>query len=71
MAAIPAAHPGKAVLQNAAIQVAVDDLLDVGTQETVLPWKPVVIDLFESFKIIFHALIVGRILRFALTVNGF
>ena len=31
MAAIPATHPGKAVLQNAAIQVTVDDLLDVGT----------------------------------------
>ena len=71
MAAIPTTHPGKAIFQNAAIQVAVDDLPDVGSQEAVLPWKPVVIDLPESLKMVFHALIVRRFLRLAPAVNGF
>ena len=39
MPAIPATHPGKAVFQDTAIQVAVDNLLNVGTQEAVLPWE--------------------------------
>jgi hypothetical protein len=71
VAAIPAAHPGKAIFQNAAIQVAVNDLLDVGSQETILPWKPLVINLFEGFKIVFHALIVWRVLGDSLAVYGF
>ncbi len=68
---IPTANPGKAIFQNAAIQGAVNDLLDAGSQETVMPWEPVVIDLLQNLKIVFHALIVRRVFRSSWAVYGF
>ena len=40
MLAIPALHPGKAVMQASAFQAAVNDLLKVGTPEPVWPFEP-------------------------------
>ena len=45
MVAIPALHPGKAMLQVATVQVAVNDLLEVGPPEPERPFKPLLIDL--------------------------
>ena len=61
--------PGKAVLQNSAVQIAVNDLFDVGSKEPVLPSEPVIIDHFEGFKMIFHALVIWRVLGIAPPVN--
>jgi hypothetical protein len=36
MIAIPALHPGKAVVQVAAVQIPVNDLLEIGAVESVL-----------------------------------
>ena len=36
MVAIPALHPGKAVVQIAAIEISVNDLLDIGSPESLL-----------------------------------
>jgi hypothetical protein len=44
MVAIPALHPGKAVVQVPAFQVAVNDLLKVGTPEPVWPFEPRLLD---------------------------
>ena len=38
MVAIPALHPGKAVVQVATVQVAVNDLLEVGPPDPVRPF---------------------------------
>jgi hypothetical protein len=39
MVAIPALHPGKAVVQVGTVQVAVKNLLEVGPPEPVRPFK--------------------------------
>ena len=45
MVAIPALHPGKAVVQLATFQVAVNDLLEIGPAEPERPFKPLFVDL--------------------------
>jgi hypothetical protein len=45
MVAIPALHPGKAVVQVATLQVAVNDLLEVRPPEFVRPFEPLLVDL--------------------------
>ena len=56
MAAVFAFHTGKAVMQIAAIEIAIDHLL--------------VIDPEKSFKIILYATVVIRRLRISRTING-
>jgi len=43
MVTIPALHPGKAVVQVAALQVAVNDLLEVGPPKSVPPFEPLLV----------------------------
>lgn len=50
MAAIPGLYPGKAVVQVTAVQVPVNDLLQVGAPETVRPFEPLLVDLNKGFK---------------------
>ncbi len=64
-------NPGKAIFQNTLVQIAANDLFEIGAKEPVLPFEPLVIDQLECFEMVFHALIVRRVLRVALTVYGF
>ena len=61
----------KAVMQNPAVQVAVNDLFYVWPEESILPLEPFIIDLLEGFKIVLHALVIGRVSGIALSVYGF
>ena len=63
-----ALNPGKAILQNAAVKIAVNDLLDIGAKEPVLPFEPLVKNQWECFEIVFHALVVGRVLWITMAV---
>ena len=45
MVATPALHPGKAALQVATFQVAVNALLEVSPPEPVRPFEPLLVDL--------------------------
>ena len=45
MAAVFAFHTGKAVMQIAAIEIAIDHLLDIRPPEAVLPGEILIIDL--------------------------
>ena len=49
LVAIPALHPGKAVVQVATFQVAVNDLLKVGPPEPVGPFESLLVDLNQGF----------------------
>ena len=51
-------HPCKAIVQNTAVQIAVDNLFDVGPEITVFLCELVVIDLFRIFKIVLDTLVV-------------
>ena len=62
MVAIPTLHPGKAVVQVATFQVAVNDLLKVVPPEPVGPFEPVLVGLNQGFKMVLHApVIIGRL----------
>ena len=70
MATILALHAGKTVMENTAVQIPVDDFLDIGTEKSILPFKSFLINLEKGFKMILHApVIVGR-LRVSWTIHS-
>jgi hypothetical protein len=70
MAAILAFHTGKAVVQIAAIQIPVNNLLQIGPPESVLPGEMLVIDPDKGLEIVLHAAVVNRRLRISWTINS-
>ena len=52
MAAFFAINSGKAVEENSAIQISLQNLFDLGAKGPVYSFKTFVIDLFEGFKAI-------------------
>jgi len=61
--------PCKTVMQDAAVQIAVDDLFDIGPKETVFFCELIVIDLFQAFKIVLYTLVVLGFPGFSGLVN--
>ena len=62
MVTIPALYAGKTIVQIAAVQVPVNNLLEIGAVESVLTFEPFFIDLDKVFKMVLHALvIIGRL----------
>jgi hypothetical protein len=51
-------HPGKAVLQVAAIEITVNNLLEIGTEESVGPLKPSLVALDEGFQMILDTTVI-------------
>jgi hypothetical protein len=70
MVAIPTLHPGKAMVRVSAFQVAVNDLLTVGTPKPVRPFELFFVDLNKGLKMVFHAPVIIRRLRVPGTING-
>jgi hypothetical protein len=70
MAAAFTFHAGKAVVQIAAIEIAIDHLLDIGPPESVLPGEMLIIDPDKAFKMVLYTTVVIRILRISRTING-
>lgn len=58
MAAVFASDPGKAVMEDAAIEVSVNDPFDIRTKKAILFSKTVVVDVFQRFKVVFNALVI-------------
>ena len=65
MAAFAASDPGKAVMQDAAIEVAVDDLSHIGPEKAIFFSKTLIIDLLKRLEMVFNTLIILRVLWFA------
>ena len=62
MAAIFAFHTGKAIVQIAALKITENDLLEIGTKESIGPLKPFLVDLDEGFQMILDtAVIIGSL----------
>jgi hypothetical protein len=70
MAAIFASNPGEAVMEDAAIKIAVDHLLHIGAEEAVLGGKALVIDLLKFLKVILNALVILGILWLPRVIYG-
>ena len=51
MAALPACHTGKSIVQDTTIKKAVHDLPDIRPEKAILPLKAFIIDLFKCFEI--------------------
>ena len=58
MVAILAFNPSKAIMEDATIKIAVNDLSHIGPEKAILLGKTLIIDLFKFFKMIFNTLIV-------------
>jgi len=58
-------------MQNSTVQVTVNHLLYIRTEESIFPLKPVLINLFEPFKIVFNTLVIWGALGFALPIDRF
>lgn len=58
MSTVFATHAGKTVMQDSAVQITINYLLDVGAEKTVPPLEPVAIDHFECLEMVLHALVV-------------
>jgi len=70
MAALCTSDPGKAVSQNATVQIAVDHGPQIGTVKPIGPLKALFIDLFKVLEMILNTLVIARILRPARTVGA-
>ena len=62
-------NPCKAIVQDAAIKIAVNDLSHIGPEKAILLGKTLVIDLLKRLEMVFNALVILRILRLARTIN--
>ena len=56
MAAVFASEPGEAIMEDAAIEIAVNDQFDIRPKEAILPGKTLIINLFKSLKMILNTL---------------
>ena len=63
MAAVITSDAGETLMQVAAVEVTVDHFFDIRPPETVIPGKPVIINLHDGFKVILHAGIIVGVLR--------
>ena len=70
MVTILASYTGKAVVENAAVKISVDNLPHIRTEKAILLGKTLIVDLFQRFKIVFNALIILRVLWFTWLING-
>jgi hypothetical protein len=70
MTAVFASYAGKTIVQDSAIQITVNHLPNIRTIKSILPLKPVLIDLLEHFKMVLNALVIWSALGFALPING-
>ena len=58
MAAIATPDTCKAIVQDAAIKIAIDDLSDIGPKKAILLGKALIIGLFQCLKMILNTLII-------------
>jgi hypothetical protein len=61
---------GKAVVEIAAVQIPVDDFLDIGTEKPILSFEPFLVDLEKGFKMVLRTTVIIRRLRVPGMING-
>jgi hypothetical protein len=62
MATIAAPDTCKAVVQDAAVQVPVDHLLHIRSEEAILLGEMIIVDLFKSLKMVLNTAVILGIL---------
>jgi len=69
MAAVSTFHTSKAIVQDTAIKIAIDNLSHIRPEKAILSFKALFIDLFKCFKMVFNTAIIRGILRIARPVG--
>ena len=59
MATLLASDAGKSITEITAVEISVNDPLDIRTEKPILFFKPFLIDLFECFEVILNTPIVS------------
>ena len=62
--------PGKAIVQDATIEITVNDPFYIRTEEALFVGKALIIDLLQGFEMVLTTLIILRVLGFARLVYG-
>ena len=62
MAAFAASDPGKAIMQDAAIEVAIDDLSYIGPEKAIFFGKTLITDLLKRAEMVFNTMIIPGVL---------
>jgi hypothetical protein len=70
MVAILAFNPSKAIMEDAAIKITVNDLSHIRPEKAILFGKTLVIDLLKRLEMVFNALIILRVLWLTWLING-
>jgi len=70
MVTILALNTGKAIMEDAAIKVTINNLSYIRAEKTIPLSKALIINLLKRLKMVFHALVILRNLRVARTING-
>jgi hypothetical protein len=70
MVAVSTFHTGNSIAQVAAVQVLVDDLPEIGTEESIGPHKSIFITLDEGFQMILDAAIIIVCLQISGPIYG-
>ena len=70
MTAVPAFHTGKAIVQIAAIKIPVNDIQEIGTEESVRSLESLLVYLDEGFQMILNTAIIIGSLRIAGPIHG-
>lgn len=70
MVAIFAFNTGKAIMEDATVKIAINDLSHIGPEKAILLGKALIVDLFQRFEIVLNALIILRVLWFTWLING-
>jgi hypothetical protein len=58
VSAILAPDPGESVMEDATVEIAIDDLLYIRAGKAILPGKEVVINLLKSLKMVLNTMII-------------
>ena len=51
-------NTGKAIMEDSAVEITINDLSHVGSEKAILLGEALVIDLFQCFKIVFNVVII-------------
>ncbi len=59
MAALLASDAGKSIMEVTAVEIPVNDPLDMRTEKPILFFKPLLLDLPGCLKMVFNATVIG------------
>ena len=60
MAAISMPDPCKTIMKDTAIEIAINNVFDIGLEKAILLCESIIMNLFQHLEMVFNALIIYR-----------